>query len=156
MSSSIGPLSTKFSEIRIKIQDFGFMKMHLKMSSAKRRPFCPSEGDHDPERLVTSGPVRSPKCHQGWSASGMKTGHWLVPQLSQTVIFEMVRWVWTQPISPTTALGKGKLMALDRNESTIFDIGSAFCNAPIRFLLWNEFYSGGGGCVIYRNWNEKC
>ena len=35
---------TKCSEIRIKIQVFSFMKMHLKMSSAKLRPFS-SEGD---------------------------------------------------------------------------------------------------------------
>ena len=39
----IGPLGTNFSEILIKIQNFSFMKMHLKISSAKRRPFCPGE-----------------------------------------------------------------------------------------------------------------
>ena len=36
----IGPSRTNFSEIQIKIQNFSFMKMHLKMSSAKWRPFC--------------------------------------------------------------------------------------------------------------------
>ena len=36
----IGPLGTNFSEILIGIQTFSFKKMHLKMSSAKRRPFC--------------------------------------------------------------------------------------------------------------------
>ena len=36
----IGPLGTNFSEILIKIQTFSFKKMHLKMSSAKWRPFC--------------------------------------------------------------------------------------------------------------------
>ena len=35
----IGPLRT-FSEILIYIQTFSFKKMHLKMSSAKWRPFC--------------------------------------------------------------------------------------------------------------------
>ena len=30
---------------RIKIQDFSFMKMYLKMSSANRRPFCPGEDE---------------------------------------------------------------------------------------------------------------
>ena len=35
----IGPLGTNFSEILIGIQTFSFMKMHLKMSSAKWRPF---------------------------------------------------------------------------------------------------------------------
>ena len=37
---SIGPFRTKFSDIRIKIQNFSFTKMHLKMSG-KWRPFCP-------------------------------------------------------------------------------------------------------------------
>ena len=36
----IGPLGTNFSEILIGIQTFSFTKMHLKMSSAKLRPFC--------------------------------------------------------------------------------------------------------------------
>ena len=37
----IGPLGTNFSEILIGIQTFSIKKMHLKMSSAKWRPFCP-------------------------------------------------------------------------------------------------------------------
>ena len=36
----IEPLGTNFSEISIGIQTFSFKKMHLKMSSAKWRPFC--------------------------------------------------------------------------------------------------------------------
>ena len=36
----IGPLGTNFSEILIEIYIFSFKKMHLKMSSAKCRPFC--------------------------------------------------------------------------------------------------------------------
>ena len=36
----IGPLGTNFSEILIGIETFLFKKMHLKMSSAKWRPFC--------------------------------------------------------------------------------------------------------------------
>ena len=35
----IEPLGTNFSEISIEIQTFSFKKMHLKMSSAKWRPF---------------------------------------------------------------------------------------------------------------------
>ena len=35
-----GPLGTILSEISIGIQTFSFKKMHLKMSSAKWRPFC--------------------------------------------------------------------------------------------------------------------
>ena len=37
---SIEPLGTNFSEISFGIQTFSFTKMHLKMSSAKWRPFC--------------------------------------------------------------------------------------------------------------------
>ena len=40
---SIGPLGTIYSEINIKIQHFSFTKFHLKISSAKCRPFCPGE-----------------------------------------------------------------------------------------------------------------
>ena len=36
----IGPLETNFSEILIEILAFSFKKMRLKVSSAKRRPFC--------------------------------------------------------------------------------------------------------------------
>ena len=36
----IGTLRTSFSEILSKIHTFSFKKMHLKTSSAKRRPFC--------------------------------------------------------------------------------------------------------------------
>ena len=36
----IEPLGTNFSEILIEIDTFSFKKMHLKMSSAKWRPFC--------------------------------------------------------------------------------------------------------------------
>ena len=36
----IGPLGTNFSEILIGVQTFSFKKLHLKMSSAKSRPFC--------------------------------------------------------------------------------------------------------------------
>ena len=38
----IGPLGTNFSEILIGIQTFLFNKMHLKISSAKWRPFVSS------------------------------------------------------------------------------------------------------------------
>ena len=36
----IWPFRTNFSEILIKIQNFSFTKIHLKISSAKWRPFC--------------------------------------------------------------------------------------------------------------------
>ena len=37
---SIGPLGTNFNKILIEIHTFSFKKMHLNMSSGKRRPFC--------------------------------------------------------------------------------------------------------------------
>ena len=36
----IGPLGTNFKETTIKIHTFSFKKIHLKLSSAKWRPFC--------------------------------------------------------------------------------------------------------------------
>ena len=36
----IGPVGTNFSEILIEIDTFSFIKMHLKMLSGERRPFC--------------------------------------------------------------------------------------------------------------------
>ena len=42
---SIGPFGTNFKENLIKIQNFSFTKMHLNISSAKRRPFCPGEDE---------------------------------------------------------------------------------------------------------------
>ena len=36
----IGPLGTKLNEILVEIHTFSFKEMHLKMSSAKWRPFC--------------------------------------------------------------------------------------------------------------------
>ena len=37
---SVGSLGINFGEVLLEIQTFSFMKMHLKMSSAKWRPFC--------------------------------------------------------------------------------------------------------------------
>ena len=37
----MGTLRTDSSEILIKIQNFSFMEIHLKMSSVKWQPFCP-------------------------------------------------------------------------------------------------------------------
>ena len=41
----IGTLGTNFNEILPEIHTFSFKKMHLKMSSAKWRPFCLSLND---------------------------------------------------------------------------------------------------------------
>ena len=42
-SLSIGPLGANFNENVIKIQNFSFTKMHMKISSAKWWPFCLGE-----------------------------------------------------------------------------------------------------------------
>ena len=42
---SIGPLRTNFSEILIKIQNFSFRKIYIKIPSVKWRPFCPGEDE---------------------------------------------------------------------------------------------------------------
>ena len=39
---SVRPLGTNFGEILTKIQNFSYTNMHLKISSAKRRPCCPA------------------------------------------------------------------------------------------------------------------
>ena len=41
---SIAPLGTNFSEMSIKILKISFTKIHMKMSSAKWRPFCRGVG----------------------------------------------------------------------------------------------------------------
>ena len=51
-----GPLGTNFNEILIGIQTFSLQKMHLKVSSAKWRPFC--LGLNVLIMPVTSSPVR--------------------------------------------------------------------------------------------------
>ena len=38
---SFGPLQAKYNEVYIKIQNFSFMKMHLKIPVVKWRAFCP-------------------------------------------------------------------------------------------------------------------
>ena len=53
---SIGPVGTNFSEILIKIENFSFMKMHLKMSSAKWQPFCPGEDELKKDTIYHTWP----------------------------------------------------------------------------------------------------
>ena len=53
------PLGTNFSEIWIKIQNFSFMKMHLKISSAKLCSFCPG-GDELSHSLWANAKIDLP------------------------------------------------------------------------------------------------
>ena len=68
----IGPLGTNFSEIGIGIQTFSFKKMHLKILSAKWRPFClglnelsPDFSERDPWWGILFHPMYS---QPGWLA----------------------------------------------------------------------------------------
>ena len=59
---SIGPLGTNFSEIQIKMQNFPFRKMNLKLLSGKWQPFCPGKDelaliDYDELALIDMGPI---------------------------------------------------------------------------------------------------
>ena len=56
----IGPLGINFSEISIEILTFSFTKMRLKVSSAKRWPFCLGLN------VLTSGTYKS--VHDPWRA----------------------------------------------------------------------------------------
>ena len=60
---SIGPLRKNLSEILIEIKIFSFMKIHLKMSSAKWRPFCPGWD----ELKSTSNMTVKLSCRRKWS-----------------------------------------------------------------------------------------
>ena len=64
----IGPLGTNFSEMLIEIHTFSFKKMRLKVSSAKRRPFCLGLND----------------LMMGWGHNHSK-GHLRTPQTTNTL-----------------------------------------------------------------------
>ena len=55
----LDPWGTNFSEILIKIQNFSFTKIHLKLSSVKWWPVCPGG-----EELISSGDGVVPVRHQ--------------------------------------------------------------------------------------------
>ena len=65
MLLSIGPLGTNFCEISIKISNFSFTKMQLKISCAKWRPCCPGS-----DELI----LKSPQCHTYASENMVSTG----------------------------------------------------------------------------------
>ena len=80
----IEPLGTNFSAILIGIQTFSFNKMHLKMSSAKWRPFCLGPnvliGDLDTiyHYFVTIPPLL---CDEPVMIDSRLTVHWSVQEL---------------------------------------------------------------------------
>ena len=83
----IGPLGTSFSPILISIQTFPHKKMHLKVSSAKWRPFClgvnvlaltPAQNDQHPTNWHSTAQVHPYKCI--WRCTGIRVcvTHWVV------------------------------------------------------------------------------
>ena len=61
---STGPLGTIFHEIWIKIQKLSFMKMHLNLSSAQWRPFCP--GGDELSKINGSSSSTMADCFKKW------------------------------------------------------------------------------------------
>ena len=77
----IGPLGTKFNEISIEIHTFSFKKMHLKMSSAKWRPFC-----------VTSGNTPSALRFRESSAASSNEATWSKNMIRKLQMAEGISW----------------------------------------------------------------
>ena len=83
---SIGSLRTYFNENLIKIQQFSLMKMHVKMSSAKLRPYCPglnvliqsncwSAFNYPPDKILTHLPMD------------------IMAAISQTILLDAFSWM---------------------------------------------------------------
>ena len=70
----IRTLETKFSEILSKIHAFSFKKMHLKIMSAKWRPFCPGGDELNTTKI--SSHIFSP---QGWNIIVIIYRNWHIP-----------------------------------------------------------------------------
>ena len=69
-------LGTKFNEILIEIHTFLFMKMNLKMSSAKRRPFCLGSNVLIFGTLSAASSSNIALNREAWQSSD---GHWSAP-----------------------------------------------------------------------------
>ena len=77
---STGPLRTTFSEIFIKIQNFSFGKMHMKISPAKWRPFCPGGDELTHQGWVTCIIIISKQGHhwfRWWLITCLAPSHYL-------------------------------------------------------------------------------
>ena len=78
----IRPLGTNFNEILIEIPTFSFTKMRLKVSSAKRRPFCLGLNV-----LIESSMT---DCEYRWI--NLKNNHWLNKPRVMTFEFQIHSW----------------------------------------------------------------
>ena len=101
----IGPLGTNFSEILIGIETFSFTKMHLKMSSAKWRPFVSAsmcwcnKKSHDRNHKMFKSMARCKSditlLVMHWSCISFSSRHQNVP-----VTFEINRYICSTAAKP--------------------------------------------------------
>ena len=80
----IGPLGTNFGAILIEIETFSFRKMHMNMSSVKRRPFCLGR---NVLRILWPGEDSNP---------GVSGNHSPIPahKLTELSSFRLKSWTW--------------------------------------------------------------
>ena len=90
----IGPLGTNFSEILIEIHTFSFKKMHLKMSSAKWRPFCIGLNVLIEWLLVEPYGGMGLNQHQVMAWTLMAQRHYLMMTSSNVNIFRVTGSLW--------------------------------------------------------------
>ena len=100
---SIGSLGTNFSEILIKIQNFSFTKMHMKISSAKLWPFCPRGDELKTSHICIEGyPSEIIGCmietvfvwsHCGWWCTAAK--YWNIYAPKMQFMYSVTNWKHT-------------------------------------------------------------
>ena len=95
-----GPLGTNFNQILVEIQNFSFMKMHLKISSVKWRPFCPGHNVLTQDKMVS---ILQTTFSDSFSALNIVI-FWLEfywnlfprgPLKSEPTFVEIMAWQWT-------------------------------------------------------------
>ena len=126
----IGPLGTKFNQIVIAIHTFSFTKMHLKLSSAKWRPFC--LGLNMLTLVYTLLHLYLPIFFFFFLIILTKFCHWLRPKLS----------FWQLPTQPVT-----KLAMILRNVSFIVlpkcDLGEIYVRYDVHVYLMGLYIKNG-------------
>ena len=129
----IGPWGTNLSEILIGIQTFSFKKIHLKMSSAKWRPFCVGLNELS-VYLLTHFAYWYISCNNSWQAY-LRCPHlsilvrditWYIPQTRMCV----TRLQWTEHF-----VSSGQLLL------SMWTLLS-FCNINPIYLQITTIYSG--------------
>ena len=103
----IGPLGTNSSQIVIGIQTFSFKKMHLKVSSAKRRLFCLGLNVlTDTKRAISTSSHMLHICHRDNSGGCLK--------LADFVGCGLLYWIWLFPSEIWMSNSKEKTLSLKK------------------------------------------